>query len=334
VECPEHGPRQIDVPWAESGSRFTTLFECVVIDWFKEASIAAVARQMSLSWSQADGIMKRAVQRGLLRREAIAATRIGIDETSYQKRHTYVTVVSDLDRSVVLDVQEGRSRQSIDSFYASLSPSQRGSIKAVAMDMWPAYINSTLAWIPEADRKIAFDRFHVARNIGHAVDLVRRQEHRVLRKDGDSPLTRSKYLWLSNVARMSAARKDRFEPLRTSSLRTARAWAIKESATLLWSYVSRGWAERGWRRWLAWASRSRLVPMVKAARTIRKHLWGIINAVVLHTTNATAESMNSKIQRIKRRACGYRNRTRFRHAILFHLGGLDLYPAGVTHTKA
>jgi len=73
--------------------------------------------------------------------------------------------------------------------------------------------------------------------------------------------------------------------------------------------------------------------MVKAARTIRKHLWGIISAVVLHTTNARAESMNSKIQRIKGRACGYRNRTRFRHAILFHLGGLDLYPAAATHTK-
>jgi transposase len=101
---------------------------------------------------------------------------------------------------------------------------------------------------------------------------------------------------------------------------------MKEHGMLLWEYVSRGWAARAWQRWLSWVSRCRLKPMVKAARMIRKHLQGIVNAVVLSATNAMSESMNSKIQRIKARACGYRNRTRFRNAILFHLGGLDLYP--------
>lgn len=86
------------------------------------------------------------------------------------------------------------------------------------------------------------------------------------------------------------------------------------------------WARKAWLAWAALASRSRLEPMVRAARMVRKHLEGILNAVVLKATNAAAESMTARIQRIKAMACGYRNRERFCNAILFQLGGLDLYP--------
>jgi transposase len=119
------------------------------------------------------------------------------------------------------------------------------------------------------------------------------------------------------------------EDLRDLALRTARAWAIKEFAMTLWTYVRRGWALRAWKRWLSWAQRCRLEPMVKVARTIRDHLWGIINAIVLKVTSAASESMNAKIQKLKKWACGFRNRERFRTAILFHFGGLDLYPEGI-----
>ena len=119
--------------------------------------------------------------------------------------------------------------------------------------------------------------------------------------------------------------------LRRMVLKTARAWAIKEHAMCLWQYISRGWARRAWKAWIAWAMRSRLEPVKRVARMIRTHLEGILNAIVMRATNAAAESVNSKIQRVKRMACGFRNRARFRTAIYFHLGGLDLSPA--THTK-
>jgi transposase len=77
---------------------------------------------------------------------------------------------------------------------------------------------------------------------------------------------------------------------------------------------------------LGWALRSRLEPVIKAAKTIRRHLYGIINAIVLNANNGIAESINAKIQKVKAMACGFRNRERFRNAIYFHLGGLDLYP--------
>lgn len=127
-----------------------------------------------------------------------------------------------------------------------------------------------------------------------------------------------------------------FEALRESSLRTARAWGFKEVAMSLWDYVSRGHANNAWRRWIAWARRSRLEPIKRVAAMVRDHLTGILTAIVTRTTNAASESINAKIQWIKRTACGFRNRERFRNAIYFHLGGLDLYPNScrITHTKA
>ena len=110
---------------------------------------------------------------------------------------------------------------------------------------------------------------------------------------------------------------------------------LKDTARHLWSYKTRGWARRGWRRLIDWMTRSRLKPMVKVARTLREHLWGIINAVVLGVTNAHLEAVNAKIQKLKAQACGYRNRARFREAILFHCGRLDLYPRfALTHTNS
>ena len=128
------------------------------------------------------------------------------------------------------------------------------------------------------------------------------------------------------LGRLNEEHRANFDELKASTLRVARAWAIKETARGLWGYVRRGWALKAWRRWLAWAFRSQLAPMRKAARVIKNNLWGILNAVVLKVTNATSESLNAKIQWVKKNACGFRNRERFRTAIYFHCGGLDLYP--------
>ncbi len=92
----------------------------------------------------------------------------------------------------------------------------------------------------------------------------------------------------------------------------------------LWHYVRRGWALKGWNRWLSWAMRCRLEPVKEAAKTIKNHLWGILNAIILKVSNGPAESVNSRIKTIKVRACGFRNKDRFIDAIYFHLGGLDL----------
>jgi transposase len=331
VECPEHGVVQASTPWSEPGSRFTALFERVVIDWLREASFSAVARRLGLTWDEVDGIMARAVERGLSRRGETSARRIGLDETSFRKRHEYVTVVTDLDGRRVLSVLDGRTRESVDAHFASIPEDRRESVEVVAMDMWRPYMDAAARWLPNA--AVCFDRFHVAKHLGEAVNTVRKEEHRTLRAEGDRTLVGTKYLWLENPGSMRPERRSLLSRLRDVCTRTGRAWALKEMASRLWGYVSVGWARKAWLSWAALASRSRLEPMVRAARMVRTHLEGILNAVVLGVTNAAAESMNARIQRIKAMACGYRNRERFRNAILFHLGGLDLYPRPVSaHT--
>ena len=336
VRCQEHGVHQIEVSWAEENSRYTALFEALVIDWLHETSTLAVARQLRLSWDQVAGIQARAVRRGLARRVRRSPTAIGVDETSFQKRHEYVTVVNDLDEGIVLHVADNRRQEVLESYFEDLGPKGCAALENIAMDMWAPFIAATRAHVPEADEKIVFDKFHIAKHLGDAVDRVRRRENRELRAQGDDRLVKTKYWWLQNPDTMSHRHWRDFSPLRKSRLKVARAWAIKESAMLLWGYAKRGWAERVWKRWYSWAIRSRLDPVKRVARMIKKHWAGVINAATSNVTNARAEGINSKIQWIKRMASGYRNRENFRNAIYFHLGGLDLYPESLksTHTNS
>lgn len=329
VKCEEHGVVTVSVPWAESGSGFTAMFEALVIDWLQEASTSAVSRVMNLSWNAIDGIMQRAVERGLSRREERCVTRLGVDETAFRKRHDYVTIVSDQEAGTVLHVGSDRKKETLKDWYGGLTQEQRAAIESVSMDMWPAFINATLESIAGAEEKIAFDKFHVAKYLGEAVDKVRRQEHKALMAEGYEDLKGSKYDWLYNPENMTHKQKVRFKALRESTLKTARAWAIKELAMSLWHYVSKTWARKAWKQWLSWAVRSRLNPIKAVAKTIQEHLWGILNAVVLKVSNGPAEGLNSRIKMIKVRSRGFRNKERFANAIYFHLGGLDLYPEGV-----
>jgi transposase len=132
----------------------------VVIEWFKEANFSAVARRMKLSWERVDGIMSRAVARGLSRREACSPTRIGVDETSCQKRHEHATVVKIIKDSTVIAVMGGRTEESLGSFLGVMDEQHRAAITVAVMDMWPTYINAVKRHLPNA--KIAFDRFQVA----------------------------------------------------------------------------------------------------------------------------------------------------------------------------
>jgi transposase len=336
VDCAQHGVRQVSVPFADPGSRFTALFEVLAIDWLLEASFSAVARKLRLSWDEVSGIQARAVQRGLARRKQRSPKRIGVDETSFQKRHEYVTVVNDLAAGVVLHVADDRKQESLDGFYEGLGEKACARLTEVVMDMWAPYIASTRQHVPEADAKIVFDKFHVAKHLGDAVDQVRRQENRELRAEGDERLVKTKYWWLQNPDSMDRRQWTEFGPLRKSRLKVARAWALKEAAMGLWGYARRGWAERMWKAWYSWAIRSRLEPVKRVARMIQSHWEGVVNAATSDVTNALSEGLNSQIQWIKRKACGYRNRERFRLAIYFHLGGLDLYPEPLnsTHSKA
>jgi len=329
VDCAEHGVKTVPVPWATAHSRFTMLFERLAIAWLKEATPAAVARRLGLTWEEANGIVERAVRRGLARRSSVAGRRLGIDEHSYLKHFQFVTMVVDLDEQTVLHVADDRSAETLASYFESLSIDERLAIEAIAMDMWDPYRRTVRDYVPDGDLKIVFDKFHVMRHVTEAMDQVRRREQRALRKRGDRRLTGTKFLWLKNqVGRhdFTAASRRQFRRLRDSTLKSARAWAMKEAFRHIWDYRSIPAARAFFDRWQAWAVRSRLKPMIHVAGIIRRHLENILNYITHRITNAVTEGLNAKIQWIKYSSRGFRDRERFKRAIYFHCGGLDLDP--------
>jgi transposase len=327
VTCTTHGVRTIQVPWAEKRSHFTLLFERLAIAWLQEATPLAVARRLGLTWEEANGIVERAVRRGLARRTSVAGRRLGTDEHSYLRHFQFVTMVVDLDAQTVLHVANDRTAASLDAYFAGLSPEERTAIEAIAMDMWEPYRRTVRAYIPNADAKIVYDRFHVMRLVMEAMDQVRRTEQKRLRQRGDRRLTGTKFLWLkTRVQSFTAEQRRAFARLRQSTLKSARAWAMKEALRRLWAFRSIPRARAFFARWHAWATRSRLAPMRYLAKTLRRHLENILTYLTHRITNAVTEGLNAKIQWIKYSSRGFRDRERFKLAIYFHCGGLDLEP--------
>jgi len=328
LNCPKHGIRQLKVPWAEPGSQFTAMFEALAIDWLSQASVSAVSKHLRISWDEASGIMERAVRRGLERREAEVIKHVGVDETSFAKRQAYVTVVADLERSRVLYVADDRSQAALDGYWAGLSHEHLLAIEAIAMDMCAPYIQSVMLNVPFADEKLVFDKFHIAQNLNHAVDQVRRSEHRRLSAEGDTVLKGTRFDWLRHPASFTRAAGQAFDALREQVHRVARAWELKETAMAIFDLKAPWAARRNFERWFAWAIRSQLEPIKRVARTLQRYWDQIENYFRHRITNAGLEAINTKIQGVKRRSRGFRSRERFKMAIYFHCGGLDLYPAG------
>lgn len=326
IKCKEHKVQQLPVPWAEKNSRLTLLFERLIIDWLKESSTTAVADNLKLSWKQVDGVMQRAVKRGLKRRKKQTPTRIGIDETSFQKRHEYVTVITDTVGGTVVEVLDDRKKEPLEKALKTFGKTALMNIKSVAMDMHAPFIAAVKECVPEAGAKIAFDKFHVIAHLTKAVNQVRRQEHLDLMENGDESLKGSRYIWITGQENLSDNQAQKLKDIKKIALKTSKAWMHKEIARNLWYFKSKRHALRSWKKWCSDAFKSGIAPIQRAASMVSNHLQGIITAILLKVTNARGESMNNKIQHLKKIAYGFRNRKRFKNAILFHLGGLDLYP--------
>lgn len=327
IKCKDHGVKSVSVPWSDKNSRFTLLFEAFAIRVLQSArSVEEASKLLGLNWHQAEAIKQRAVERGLARRTEEAMPYLGVDEKSFRKGHDYITSVVDLKSSRVLEVIEGRTENSCQTLLeTALSESQRAKVEAVAMDMWPAFANAVNTTLENA--VIVHDRFHISKHLNEAVDLVRRQENRQLLQEGDHRLKGSRYFWLVNEENLSEDFKEAFSQLKRSDLKVARAWAIKELFRDFWDYATRGWALRHFKTWYSWAIRSRLKPIKKVAKMLKRHRDNLLNYFDHPITNAASEGMNSRIQMVKSNARGFRSFKGYRASILFYCGGLDMTPA-------
>jgi transposase len=325
AKCPQCGIKTCRVPWAEPHGEFTLMFEAFAIRVLQAASSVEQARLLlDISWSCAQGIMDRAVARGLIERSLDEVTHVGLDEKSFRRGQDYVSVMTDIDGSRVLDVSQGRDEAAADKLWDTLSQEQKDNVQAVAMDMWQAYENSTVKQVPEAE--IVHDRFHIAKYLNEAVDKVRRQEHKALKGDGDKTLTGTRQLWLYNPGNMSDEQWRELQALRKQDLRTSRAWALREHFRWFWEYRYAGNAKKFFASWYQWASRCRLPPMRKVAKMIKHRLPNILTWFRHRISNGPAEGFNSRIQSIKSAARGFRNFENYRTRILFFCGKLKLLP--------
>ncbi len=298
TDCPQCGVKTCAVPWADLHGRFTLMFEAFAVRVLQASSNVEQARQLlGLNWKGLHRIMERAVERGLAKRELDEVEHVGMDEKSFGRGHDYVSLMTDIDGARVLEVSRERDEAAANVLWSALSGEQKSNVKAVAMDMWPAFANSAERHVPEAE--IVHDRFHISKHLNEAVDKVRRQEHKALRKEGDETLTGTKQLWLFNPENLSEEKWLVFEPLKQQELKTARAWSI----------------------------RCRLEPVKKVARMLKCHLDRILSWFRHHISNGMAEGYNSRIQSIKTAARGFRNFANYRTRILFFCGKLNLLPS-------
>lgn len=325
LACETDGVKTVTVPWAEPHGRFSRLFERFAIDVLLCArSLTQAANLLGLSWDEVDHIVRRAVGRGLSRREFATLQHLGIDEKSFGAGQSYISLLTDLEEGRVLEVVEERTQAAAEALWDTLPEKQRQAVAAVAVDMWEPFMNATKEKVPQA--ALVHDKFHVAAHLNEAVDRVRRAEHKDLMAAGDETLKGSRQLWLYNPMNFSREQAAEFRTLRDSGLKVARAWAAKELFSRLWNYRYEGAARRFFREWYGWVSRSRLKPLIKVAKMLKRHLENILTYLRHPITNAMTEGLNSKIQLLKYNAHGFRSFENFRNRILFFCGKLNLYP--------
>ena len=325
ADCPEHGVKTMRVAWAAPQGRFTLLFERFAVDvLLASASVVQGCALLGIGWDTAQEIMRRAVQRGLERRQLERLKYLGMDEKSFRRGQSYVTLLTDLEESRVLDVVEERTAEAAGQLWDTLSPEQKQAVEAVAVDMWEPFIQTIQRQVPEAD--IVHDKFHVSKYLGEAVDKVRRQEHKELLAQGDETLKGTRQLWLYNPQNFNSEQAEEFSTLKDLQLKVARAWAAKELFSKFWAYQEEGWARRFFKDWFGWVSRSRLKPVVEVAQMLKRHLENLLTYLRHHITNAVTEGLNSKIQSLKSAARGFRSFRNYRIRILFFCGKLNLYP--------
>ena len=317
VNCPEHGVKQVHVPWAEKGSHLTLLFERLAIDvLLATQTVTGAMAILGTKWDQTWGIVQRAVARGRTGNSRCACRASG----SMRKPLPSGTRTS----RCWTTSTAARSRRSATATTPRVAWPVLPSCRTSSFS--PAYVSAAKQVIPLAEEKIVHDRFHVMQLATRAVDQVRRAEHRELLAHGDDRLSKTKYVWITSQEQLSEKQQALFDETYTLQLRTGKAWAFKEMLRDLWTQPDTSSATGYFQAWYQRVTHARMEPLKQVARTIKERLRNVVSYCTHGITNAVAEGLNSKIMAIKRRVGGYRNREHFKTAILFHCGGLSLSP--------
>jgi transposase len=288
--------------------KFTDRFAWQIGGLCRAMSIQDVARHMRLDWRMVKELDKIYMREQLARAGHPKPRVIGVDEISIKKRHVYRIVVSDLEQKrAIWFGGDGRTEADMDQFYAFLGKRNAKKIRLAVMDMWKPFRHSTQAHAPNA--AILFDKFHILRHLGEALDKVRKEEYARLTGDRRKFIKGQKYVLLSNRENLTSEGKHSLKLLLAANKRLNTAYILRESFDQLWAYRSEAWARKFFDNWKAQLRWQRLKPYEKFAEMVERHWDGI--AAYCKPENKVAlgfvEGLNNKIRVIQRKSYGLRD---------------------------
>ena len=296
---------------------YTKRFAHYVGRRLRQATIKDIAQELNLDWDTVKTLDMQYMRAQLAKVGTPGPKAIGIDEISIKKGHTYRIVVSDLiRRRPIWFGGEDRSQASMAQCYDWLGKKNSACIRLAVMDMWKPFRNATLAAAPQA--AILFDKFHIMRHLGEALDKVRKSEYARLSGRDRRYIKGQKYTLLSNRENLTLEGRQSLKALLAANKRLNTAYVLKESFGQLWDYEREGWARRFFENWRASLKWQRLEPYEKFAEMIDRHWDGI--AAYCKPENKVSlgfvEGLNNKIRVIQRRAYGLRDQEYLRLKIL------------------
>jgi transposase len=297
----------------DKGNRFTRRFCRLVSGLCRHMSIQAVARHLNLRWETVKNMdIAHLIDTlpALDPTQLTGLTSIGVDEVARAKGHDYMTVVYDMVSGHLIWVGTGRTAEVFSTFLTLLPIETASGIKAVAMDMGPAYQKSVKDCLPNAD--IVFDRFHVMKNYSKAIQNQRRLEFRKADKNNKDLIKGSLYLLLRNADKLSAKQSDKLMQLRNNNQNLNLAYVLKEQLQALWSAGTYEEMAAQLESWCQIADASNMMYLKKFAKSLRRHCIGICNYAKHQLTSARIEAGNVAIGMIRKRARGIRDTEYFK----------------------
>jgi transposase len=305
--CPGCGDLPEAVEWARGGARYTRDFDDLVAWLAQQMSQTQVTRLIRIAWETVGNILERVVADKLDRGRLDGLVFIGVDEVSYGADHKFLTCVADHDGGGIVWAAPGRNAASLQAFFDGLTSEQKASIKAVSIDMSAGYEKAIRApeGLPHA--RVCFDPFHVVQLGGKAADQVRRDEYNQHGRSGSGEgkwIKGTRYSLLKDTAKQTAGQLLKLAEVVLTNKRMYRAFLLYGELRYIYRLPKEEAAER-LDAWLAWASRSRLKPFIKLARTIRQHKQGVLAAIQLGISNGRLEALNSKVRLLSHRAYGF-----------------------------
>jgi transposase len=325
VECSRCGVTTEMVPWAEHGSPFTYDFEHTVAMLAQKTDKTTVTLLMGIAWETVGAIIKRVMKRRGIEDLLDGLESIGIDEISYKKHHHYLTIVTDHARGCVVWVGVGRNSETLGAFFEQLGKERAAKLKTISIDMAEAYIATVGKYAKKA--KIVYDRFHVQRLVHDALDELRRDEvRRLAGTDEGKAIKKTRWPLQKNPENRTRADRRKLSTVMFTCMPLFRGFLLKQTLCNILDGDAPRRAETELHEWIAWATRSRLAPFVKAAGTIRRHMEGILAYIRTGLSNGRAEGINSKIRVITKRSYGFRSASSLIAMIYLCCTGLVLAP--------